>query len=667
MSANPDSLRDPLDSDWFHPIDRHFSGLMRRLAGGAAPELALAAALASRQLADGHSCVCLADFADRPLPNGNASGSAIVCPTLERWKESLRATALVGGPGESKPLILDGSSRLYLHRYWQYEQAIAQDLRERCQQPPFDIYPAALKDSLERLFPTTTRGPNWQKIAAFTAVRQPFSIITGGPGTGKTWTIAGVLALLLEQPGSETLSIRLAAPTGKAAARLQECLARSLDRLKCAPEVKGRLQAMALGTTIHRLLEPIPRSAGFRYHRNHPLPVQVLVIDEASMVSLSLMARLLAAFEKSGTRLLLVGDKDQLPSVDPGGVLGDLCRAASINRFSSAFVEEYRQCTGDALETAGGRKGSAGSPLDDAVVQLQVNYRSGNAAALNSVSAQVNAGDHVKVCRLLQEAGPAGSPIAWQPHHEPPPHGPRGRAQNEADLLGSGDPCANPGAENGFPDPRAIRKTIRDLVAEHYVPAIEAASPEKALEALARFRILCAVREGPYGWIALNRAVEAILAEAVPHLAPRIRLGIYPGKPVMVTVNNYSLMLYNGDTGVCWTADNGASLVHFPDEKGALRAIARDRLPAFETAFAMTIHKSQGSEFDHVLIVLPETDSPLLTRELVYTGLTRAKKSARLLCSQALLSDVIQRTAQRRSGLAEALGALPDCKPQAER
>ncbi|HRZ44907.1 MAG TPA: exodeoxyribonuclease V subunit alpha [Candidatus Paceibacterota bacterium] len=666
MSATLASRDDLLGSDWLHPIDRHFSGLMRRLAGRDAPGLALAAALASRQLADGHSCVCLADFAGRPLPGGKASGPAIVCPPLEQWEESLRANALVGGPGEFKPLILDGSGRLYLHRYWQYEQAIAQDLRQRCQQPPFDLDREAIRYSLKQLFPAANPEPNWQKIAAFTAVRQPFSIITGGPGTGKTWAIAAVLAVLLDQPGSETLSIRLAAPTGKAAARLQESLARSLDQLACAPEVKGRLQAMGLGTTIHRLLEANPRSAGFRYHRDHPLPAQVLVIDEASMVSLSLMARLLAAFGKCGTRLVLVGDKDQLPSVDPGAVLGDLGRAASVNRFSSPFVEEYRRCTGETLDAAGDAGGPAGNPLRDAVVQLQVNYRSGDAAVLNSVSARVNAGDHVKVCRLLQEAGPGGSPIAWQSPHEPPHRPLRDGAQGEARSLDSGGQRASPRPEGAPPDPLAIRKAIRDLVAEHYAPALEAASPEKAIESLSRFRILCAVREGPFGWIALNRAVEAVLAEALPHLAPRIRLGAYPGKPVMVTANNYALLLYNGDTGVCWTADNGASLFHFPDEKGRLRAIARERLPECETAYAMTIHKSQGSEFDHVLIVLPDADSPLLTRELVYTGLTRAKKSARLLCGQALLSEAIQRTAQRRSGLAEALGALPGCKPLAE-
>lgn len=618
MKTNFNRLDAVLASPRFNPIDRHFSDLMVEFSGGNCPELALAAALASRHLADGHSCISLADFSDRPFPEGAETDSdTVVCPSSSAWEKALARCEIVGKPGEDKPLILDAAGRLYLHRYWSYEQAIAKDLLARAEIATQVPDTTRLQKGLKRLFPDSTGATNWQKVAAFAAVQRPFCIVTGGPGTGKTWTVARVLALLLEQPGFENLRVKLTAPTGKAAARLQESLAQSLDSLACPAEVKARLQAKDLSTTIHRLLGPIPNSTSFRHDEDNPLPVDVLVIDETSMVSLSLMARLLAALRKEGTRLVLVGDKDQLPPVDPGGVLGDVCRAASINRFSRAFCKRYEECTGEALPE--GELIQAG--LSDAVVQLQVNHRVGEAAVLNSVSARVNAGAHLEVNQMLKTAGASGSPIAWE-------------------LL---------------PSQKVLKNAIRSTVLSHYAPVLQASSPEKALEALGLFRILCAVREGPYGMLSINRVVEEILAEELPEASARIRFGIYPGKPVMVAANNYTLRLYNGDTGVFWRTPVGASLVHFPDENGALRAIARERLPEHETVYAMTVHKSQGSEFDHVLLILPDKESPILTRELVYTALTRARKSVRLLCEPRLLSCAIQNTAQRKSGLTDAL------------
>ncbi len=623
MKTNLEGLNEVLASSWFNPIDRHFSDLMLELSGENCPELALASALVSRHLADGHSCISLADFSDRQFPEASDSdGSHVLCPSSAAWEKALAKCPVGGKPGEDKPLVLDAAGRLYLHRYWSYEQAVARDLLARSEGSVSVPDPVMLQKGLKRLFPKGNGDTNWQKVAAFTAVLRPFCIITGGPGTGKTWTVARVLALLLEQPGFDQLNVKLAAPTGKAAARLQESLAQSLESLACTAEVKARLQASELSTTLHRLLGPIPNSAAFKHDRDNPLPVDVLVIDEASMVSLSLMARLLEALRKEGTRLVLVGDKDQLPPVDPGGVLGDVCRAASINRFSRAFCKRYEECAGERLQE--GELIQAG--LSDAVVQLQVNHRAGEAAVLNTVSAKVNGGAYAEVNQMLAAAGPTGLPIAWEP----------------------------------LPSQKVLKKAVRSMVISHYAPVLRADLPENALEALSHFRILCAVREGPYGIVNLNRIVEEILAEEMPDLAGRIRFGIYPGKPVMVGANNYTLRLYNGDTGVFWSKPGGASLVHFPDEQGQLRAIARERLPENETVYAMTVHKSQGSEFDHVLLILPDKESPILTRELVYTGLTRARKSVRLLCEPRLMSYAIQSTAQRKSGLTDALsGAVP--------
>ena len=598
-----------LETAAFNPTDRHLARLLLRLSGKDCPALGLAAALVSRQLADGHSCISLDAF---------GPGAPISGPPRSAWEELLLDTSVVGRSGDDKPLILDQAGRLYLHRYWRYEQAIGQDLLARIGMDPLALDLPTLSAGLERLFPATPGAINWQKVAAFAAVRQRFSVITGGPGTGKTWTVARVLALLLEQPGAENLRLKLAAPTGKAAARLQESLTQSLDQLACSDAVKARLQAKDLTTTIHRLLGPIPNSVRFRHGPENPLSVNVLVVDEASMVSLSLMARLLYALKKEDVRLILVGDKDQLPPVDPGGVLGDLCRAAALNQFSVAFRQAHQECGGEKLP---GVEAARNGELTDTAVQLLVNHRSGEAIALHTLSTAVNTRASADVAAILEKAGSAGTPIAWEP----------------------------------LPQRQHLKQALREAVRAYYLPVLQAASPEEALQALRRFRILCALREGPYGAQGLNHSVEEILADEVPGLAERMRFGSYPGKPVMVTSNNYVLKLFNGDTGVFWTRDGAPPLVHFPDETGAIRAIARERLPGHETVYAMTVHKSQGSEFEHVLLVLPEKAGPVLTRELLYTGLTRARMSVRILGDESVLRTAVEAQAQRFSGLTDAL------------
>jgi exodeoxyribonuclease V alpha subunit len=613
------SLTSVLESDVFNSTDRHLAKLLLKLSGKECPALGLAAALVSRQLADGHSCISLDAFGGQSFPGSReGNGHFICCPARAEWERLLRETSVVGSPGEDRPLILDEVGRLYLQRYWRYEQAVAQDILARLQMDALAPALPTLATGMKRLFPATPGQTNWQQVAAFAAVRQRFSIITGGPGTGKTWTVARFLALLLEQPGSENLRVKLAAPTGKAAARLQESLAQSLESLACSDAIKTRLQAKDLTTTIHRLLGPIPNSASFRHGPDNPLPVDVLVVDEASMVSLSLMARLLAALKKEDVRLVLVGDKDQLPPVDPGGVLGDICRAVAANSFNPSFCKTYQTCNGGDLPSNGT---VLNGELADTVVQLHVNYRSGEALALHTLSTAVNAGASSEVLKLLQNAGADSSALAWQT----------------------------------LPHRQQLKNVLRGAVRLYYRPVLEAASPKEALEALGRFRILCAVREGPFGTLAINRVVEEILGEELPPLAEKIRFGSYPGKPVMVTSNNYTLKLFNGDTGVFWTRNSASSLAHFPDENGSTRAIARERLPENETVYAMTVHKSQGSEFEHVLLVLPEKANPVLTRELFYTGLTRAKKSVRILSNEAVLRSAIETRAQRFSGLTDAL------------
>ena len=608
-----------LASEAFTATDRHFASLMERLAGSDSPALTLASALASRWLAEGQGCLPLDQVAGRPYPQaGSGSGAQVDCPYQAEWEEQLRATPVVGRPGEVKPLILDESGRLYLQRYWRYEQDVAGELLKRLAGPPSGMDEALLADTLKRLFPGSSQSEetDWQKVAVFAAVRQRLCVITGGPGTGKTYTVARLLAAMLEQPGGDQRIIRLAAPTGKAVARLQESLREAAKDLAVPEAIKAKLQDESITTTIHRLLGTIPDSVTFRHDAANPLTADVVVVDEASMVSLSLMARLLAAL-KPETRLVLVGDKDQLPPVDPGGMLHDLCQAAASNRFSLGFCADYFGCCGETLCAPAPPEPGG---LADVVVRLSRNHRSGNSRFLHAASISVNAGgadDFLKLARLPETTG---STVVWQelPRHE------------------------------------KLKETVRDVVRRYYKPVFQCASVAEALQTFGRFRILCAVREGPYGCAAVNRLVEDILREDGLVPAESFRLASYRGKPIMVTANNYLLKLFNGDIGLIWP-EEARLLVHFPAKADSIRAVARERLPAHETAYAMTVHQSQGSEFQHVLVVLPDRETPLLTRQLLYTGLTRARQSVTILALETILRQAIAAQAQRASGLCQAL------------
>ncbi len=608
-----------LASEAFTATDRHFASLMERLAGSDSPALTLASALASRWLAEGQGCLPLDQVAGRPYPQaGSGSGAQVDCPYLAEWEEQLRATPVVGRPGEVKPLILDESGRLYLQRYWRYEQDVAGELLKRLAGPPSGMDEALLADTLKRLFPGSSQSgeTDWQKVAVFAAVRQRLCVITGGPGTGKTYTVARLLAAMLEQPGGDKRIIRLAAPTGKAVARLQESLREAAKDLAVAEVIKAKLQDEAITTTIHRLLGTIPDSVSFRHDATNPLSADVLVVDEASMVSLSLMARLLAAL-KPEARLVLVGDKDQLPPVDPGGVLHDLCRAAASNSFSQGFCADYHGCCGETICAA--TQANAGG-LADAVVRLPTNHRSGNSRFLHDASVFVNAGDADGFLKLARQPETTGSTVVWQE----------------------------------LPQPVKLKDALKNAVREHYQRAIQCASVAEALKVFGQFRILCAVREGPYGCEAVNRLVEDILREDGSIPAESLRQGSYRGKPVMVTANNYLLKLFNGDIGLVWP-EEGRSLVYFPAKADGTRAVARERLPAHETVYAMTVHKSQGSEFQHVMVILPDRETPLLTRQLLYTGLTRAREYVTILAPETILRQAIAAQAQRASGLGQAL------------
>jgi exodeoxyribonuclease V alpha subunit len=633
-------LRAWVDAGWLRALDEAFADFVAAPAAGQAlfgpsdnfdPLVRLAAAWVSHQAGRGQTgldlAATLADptaALDLPPQDGptrtpaptpahqEAAGPVLPLPgdllagvTLTTWVAALRAHTAVGEGAGSTPLVL-AQERLYLRRHWQCEQSIEQALGQRLQQP-LAVDDAALCQALDALFapsaPPDADEPDWQKIACALAARQAFAIVTGGPGTGKTTTVVKLLAVLQHlalQAGATApgpLRIRLAAPTGKAAARLAESIAKARDALALDGLPGGSAVRAALPTevsTLHRLLGVKPGSRHFRHHAQQPLPLDVLVIDEASMVDLEMMAAVLAALPPQA-RLVLLGDKDQLASVEAGAVLGTLCQRADGGHYTPATRDWVQQVTGQDLGAA--MTDPEGRAMDQAIVKLRKSHRFGEGSGIGRLAQAVNAGQDVAARQLLSHGLP-DLDLATDLSHLPPLCRPLWQTLQQQRPPSD----ATPGAYDAW--------------------------AHQVLKAAARFQVLCAVRGGPQGVEAVNRRIaQALAAEGlIPHAE-----GWFLGRPVMVTRNDYALGLMNGDAGVTLEGPAGPATppplrVAFPDGRGGIRWVPVSRLQAVETVFAMTVHKSQGSEFDHVALVLPTHASPVLTRELVYTAITRARQ-----------------------------------------
>jgi exodeoxyribonuclease V alpha subunit len=581
-------------------IDRQFASFICRQAGSSDPHLEAAAALLSRGVSVGDVCLDLACALDE----GDAAGFGV--GNLETWVQRLGTFAVVGAPGDFAPLILDDANRLYLHRYWRYEQELAAAILKRGQAAEFDR--ELLKRGLDRLFPEIPGvRTDWQRVAAIAALSRRFCVISGGPGTGKTSTVVKVLALLLEQQGGEGCRIALAAPTGKAAARLKESI---MGGVACTDEVRALIPEDVF--TLHRLLGYLRGSCSFRHNSENPLPYDLVIVDEASMVSLPLMAKLVDAL-RHDTRLILLGDRDQLASVEAGAVLGDICNTGAMHGFSAQFAALAAGLSGDELpveETIG--------PLGDAVVLLKKSYRFTSAGGIGTVGALVNEGS------------------------------------GEAALAALKDDALPDISMTPTPPAAALGDELAEKIVTGFAAYLKEGSPERAFDRFARFRILCAMRSGPYGVESVNRLVRERLAKA-GLIKPEGRW--YAGEPVMITRNDYNLGLFNGDVGLILPdPESGNELrAFFPSGTGQMRKVLPLRLPEHESAFALTVHKSQGSEFDRVLLILPDRDLPLLSRELLYTAITRAKHSVELLGSDELFLSAVRRRIVRRSGLRDRL------------
>ncbi|MDY6880041.1 MAG: exodeoxyribonuclease V subunit alpha [Thermodesulfobacteriota bacterium] len=597
---------------FFSDLDIHFArfmvGLSRKEDNQA---LLLGAALASRATGEGHVCVDLAEVEHELLIDEAPRDVQDHCPSLSEWICELESCTVIGRPGEYKPLILDDRSRLYLYRYWEYEQHLADRIKKRATGEIEDVDLQVLGSGLSRLFPHQESGTDWQKVAAFASLTKRYCVISGGPGTGKSVLIAKILDLIMEQDRGKEVRIALAAPTGKAAARLTEAMrTEGVSRWG-----SGKEAVVPQASTLHRVLGHVKGSPYFRHNRENPLSVDTLVVDEASMVDLALMSKLMEALPPH-CRLILLGDKDQLASVEAGAVLADICEASHVDRFSSSFSKRYHQVTGETIDSDTNDRGR--SVIMDCVVELKKSYRFPQESGIGKMSRAINRGDGDLALSLLKDD--TYQEIQWRK----------------------------------LPTTDQLYRELRGPVLDGLRPFLQAQDPEEALFLFGRFSVLSAVRRGPYGVSALNRVVERILEDE--NLIRREKPW-YRGRPVMVTTNDYDLGLYNGDIGVILPdpLSEGRLQVFFLSPGGAVRKFSPIRLPAHETVYAMTVHKSQGSEFDEVLLVLPDRPSPVLTRELIYTGLTRAREKVSVWGRPSVFLFGVSRRTRRRSGLRDVL------------
>ena len=598
-------------------LSRHFADFIVRLHGKQFPELYLASFLLCDNERQGHVCLDLHLLGNKTFYAGDAP---IQSPPGAVWAELLRKSPLVGAPGDFCPLILDDAGRLYTYRYWRYERDVADNLLKRSQSfTPPHISPDKCREILRRLFPDSSlnRHSHISATAAFIALTRRLCLIAGGPGTGKTTALTRILAFLIEAAPQDHERIAIAAPTAKAAMRLRETAAQIKGTLPSPLWVKDAIPEKT--TTLHRLLGSNRDGTSYQYSHDHPLPCDIVVIDEASMVDLSMMFHLLDALPDDA-KLILVGDPRQLPAVNAGSVVWDIMASGTTNRYSPTFSHFLHTCTGvdrDILDSQG-KEG-----ISDCMVELRQNYRIRENAPLESLQQFVMEGNAEKALLLLEDTG-------------------------------------KPVRRIYLPHARALETCVKEEIGPHlmtYMRHITAHDGvDRIFAAFDSFRVLCAIRTGLFGVESLNRVIEEFLKSKgnIP-----VNRSLYAGKAIMITENDYSRQLFNGDIGILLGEGKNRNHWSFyfraPENANVFREVSPHSLPKHEKAFAMTIHKSQGSEYDEVFMFLPHHDSPVLTQELIYTGVTRAKKGLVIAAGKDIFTASLTRRTVRYSGLTEKL------------
>lgn len=645
------TLQQWLEAGWINAIDIALLQFLEDNSPEAMPEIMqLLVVLLSYQLSQGHVCLDLSSSLKQvdnllAIPVQEELQEPLAKPSsyfdhynLEALQQALVSPTVVGGADDNTPLVLQ-DNRLYLRRYWQYEKRICQRIAFLMQQHA-KVENSAIKQCLDKYFPEQSSDLDWQKIACAIAVKSNFSVITGGPGTGKTTTVVKLLLVLQEiqrQQKENFLQIRLAAPTGKAAARLKESISEALKNLGKSLSIDSDVsENIPLQVqTLHKLLGKHGATRRSRYNKNNPLALDVLIIDESSMVDIEMMAQVLDAVPDHA-RVILLGDKDQLASVEAGAILAELCRNSQLSRgqINAATANYLEQVSGETLTEPW--LNTKASELDQHIVMLQKSYRFNQHSGIGQLALAVNQGDY-----------PAYKAV-WQ--------------KGYSDI-------------HALPVTHLYDSVLHNYVMQpqqgqgfaHYLAEIEKKPTNEAddwnewaksvLHAFASFQILCVTREGEWGVKRINQWLIQLLQNQgyITH-----KREWFEGRPVLVTRNDYQIGLMNGDVGICLrkpiiNSQGKTELqerVAFFNSDGSIKWVLPSRLNNVQTVFAMTIHKSQGSEFDHVLMILPERDMPILSRELLYTGITRAKNYFTLLAPNAALVDAaIKRRVERSGGI----------------
>lgn len=597
-------------------LDYELSQALLGLSGERAPALGLAASLASWAVQRGHVCADLAQISERGFHDAEGKPLATIrLPELTNWLELLRGSALVQTEASqsSRPLWLDTEGRLYLTRYYEYEQRLARALSERARTLQDDV-DASFARELERVFPGAQPELVGQRQACLVAALRSLSVISGGPGTGKTYTVAKLLLLLQRQAlqRGQPLRMLLLAPTGKAAQRLSESLRASFEGQPV--ELLATLPSGA--STLHSALGFRRNTpTRFRHDAHNPLPADVVIVDETSMVDLALMAKLVEAV-RPDARLVLLGDKDQLASVEAGAILGDIYGGRGAAAHSATFADRVRELTGDELPVAT----SSGPALRDCIVHLTHVHRFAERGSIAQLARAVNEGD----------------------------------AEASLSLLDSGDPTLFFGE---LAEDTSLEAVFAPMVREWFCPLVTA-EPAKKLQLLSQFRFLCAHRRGSFGVEAFNRFTQTQLFREGLIADPQERPS-FEGRAILVGQNDYDVGLFNGDVGVIARQPEQRGLAAVFAGSEGLRYVSLAQIPAHETAFAMSVHKAQGSELDQVALILPPFVSPVLTRELLYTGITRARSKVSIFASREVLRRAIGTPVLRASGLQQALWGSP--------
>jgi len=593
------TLEDLREKEVISAVEVEFVRFLKEIHPSVQDEVLWAAAACIYAQKNGHVCLDFTKWDEGWLFDDKKSNQKLTDSIKKAWLKALDKSPLVSGGGELQPLILE-SSRLYLHRFWSFEEELCHWLNQKSSgtnevsETEKGVMQSLLNPTGD-LFET-----NWQHVAVQLSFLKDLVVISGGPGTGKTFAVLNIIAAhLLSKPEGE-YRIALAAPTGKAARRLAESI--ESGRSNLPDHIQSKVEIPDTAQTVHKLLGSDFRGASFSFNKENPLTYDLVIVDEASMLDMNMWVRLIRAVG-SNTKLIVLGDKDQLASVEAGSILGDICGGE--NSFSDNIVKSVSQIQGTNIPIAKEKPS-----INDCIVFLTKSYRFGENSGIQKFAAAVNESNPDLAIEILQDSTLAD--LSW----------------------------LEPTSEN-------MESIVRDYAVNHHAE-FKTKSQDERLKASNKKKILCALRRGPFGVEQINGKVESIIKRKQNVLAGRTW---FEGRIVMATRNDALLQIRNGDIGIY--TDEGNGVIQFEGEER--QSLSANRLKDYESAFAITIHKSQGSEFDEVAVILSNQVNTVLSKEILYTAVTRARKNTLIIVNEDVLRKTILRSVSRRSGLKQKI------------